>query len=110
MPSAKETFISRFLSIPVSYFFTARIEEYNAIFGQKQIENIHYTISLIDNKNKQEKIDNLIKTNIQKCVAWCMKYNVLHNIFSPTMTNIFLSTPSGTNLRIMEEEEFIETF
>jgi len=110
MPSAKETFISRFLSIPVSYFFTARIEEYNAIFGQQQIENIHYTISLIDNKNKQEKIDNLIKTNIQKCVAWCMKYNVLHNIFSPTMTNIFLSTPSGTNLRIMEEEEFIETF
>jgi 23S rRNA U2552 (ribose-2'-O)-methylase RlmE/FtsJ len=110
MPSEKEVFISRFLSIPVSYFFTSRIEEYNAIFGQQQIENIHYTISLIDNKNKQEKIDNLIKTNIQKCVAWCMKYNVLHNIFSPTTTNIFLSTPSGTNLRIMEEDEFIETF
>jgi 23S rRNA U2552 (ribose-2'-O)-methylase RlmE/FtsJ len=110
MPSEKEVFISRFLSIPVSYFFTSRIEEYNAIFGQQQIENIHYTISLIDNKNKQEKIDNLIKVNIQKCVAWCMKYNVLHNIFSPTTTNIFLSTPSGANVRIMEEEEFNETF
>ena len=109
MPSEKEVFISRFLSIPVSYFFTSRIEEYNAIFGQQQIENIHYTISLIDNKNKQEKIDNLIKVNIQKCVAWCMKYNVLHNIFSPTTTNIFLSTPSGANLCVMEEE-FIETF
>jgi 23S rRNA U2552 (ribose-2'-O)-methylase RlmE/FtsJ len=109
MPSEKEVFISRFLSIPVSYFFTARVEEYNAIFGQQQIENIHYTISLIDNKNKQEKIDNLIKINIQKCVAWCMKYNVLHNIFSPTTTNIFLSTPSGANLRVIEEE-FIETF
>lgn len=110
MPSEKEVFISRFLSIPVSYFFTSRVEEYNAIFGQQQIENIHYTISLIDNKNKQEKIDNLIKVNIQKCVAWCMKYNVLHNIFSPTTTNIFLSTPIGANLRVMEEEEFIETF
>jgi 23S rRNA U2552 (ribose-2'-O)-methylase RlmE/FtsJ len=110
MPSVKETFISRFLSIPVSYFFTSRMEEYNAIFGQQQIENIHYTISLIDNKNKQEKIDNLIKMNIQKCVTWCMKYNVLHNVFSPTTTNIFLSTPSGANLRVIEEEEFIETF
>jgi 23S rRNA U2552 (ribose-2'-O)-methylase RlmE/FtsJ len=110
MPSEKEVFINRFLSIPVSYFFTSRIEEYNAIFGQQQIENIHYTISLIDNKNKQEKIDNLIKTNIQKCVAWCMKYNVLHNTFSPTTTNIFLSTPSSSTLTAMEEEEFIETF
>ena len=110
MPSEKEVFINRFLSIPVSYFFTSRIEEYNAIFGQQQIENIHYTISLIDNKNKQEKIDNLIKTNIQKCVAWCMKYNVLHNTFSPTTTNIFLSTPSSSTLSAMEEEVFIETF
>jgi 23S rRNA U2552 (ribose-2'-O)-methylase RlmE/FtsJ len=106
MESCKEVFISRFLSISISHFFITRIEEYNAIFGQQQIENIHYTISLIDNKNKQEKIDNLIKSNIQKCVAWCTKYNVSYNIFSPAPTNNFLSVP----MRRIEEDVFSETF
>ena len=65
--------------MPISYSFIIKLEEYNAIMGQNQIENIHYTISLIDNKHKQDKIDNLIKTNIQKCIHWCIKYNIEYN-------------------------------
>jgi 23S rRNA U2552 (ribose-2'-O)-methylase RlmE/FtsJ len=80
-PIKKELFVHRFLNIPISNLFLIKLEEYNAIFGQKQIENIHYTISLIDNKHKQEKIDNIIKINIQKCIHWCMKYNIEFNIF-----------------------------
>lgn len=76
-----ELFIHRFLNIPISFFFINKLEEYNAIFGQQQIENIHYTISLISSKHKQDKIDNLIKLNIQKCVQWCMKNNVEINFF-----------------------------
>ena len=72
----QELFIHRFLNAPISYFFINKLEEFNAIFGQQQIENIHYTISLISSKHKQEKIDNLIKINIQKCIQWCMKNNV----------------------------------
>lgn len=68
--------IHRFMSIPIPINFVTRLEEYNAIFGQQQIENIYYTISLIKNKNRQDKIDNLIKTNVQKCISWCNKYNV----------------------------------
>ena len=34
--------------------------------GKNQIENIYYTISLIDSKNSSEKIDTLIKTHIHK--------------------------------------------
>lgn len=75
----RESFIHHFLSIPISYYFLKKVEEYNAIFGQQQIENIHYTISLIENKHKQEKIDSLIKTNIQKCTHWCMKNSVPFN-------------------------------
>lgn len=71
-----ELFVHRFLNAPISYFFINKLEEFNAIFGQQQIENIHYTISLISSKHKQEKIDNLIKINIQKCIQWCMKNNV----------------------------------
>lgn len=68
--------VLRFLSVPLSISFTSRIEEYNAIFGQQQIENIYYTLALIEHKHKQEKIDTLIKSNSQKCVNWCIKHNI----------------------------------
>ena len=83
--------IQRFLSIPVSSYFITKLEEYNAIFGQQQIENIHYTISLIDSKNNQEKVDSLIKTNIQKAVQWCSKHNVPYNIMIDSHTdNVYM--------------------
>jgi hypothetical protein len=73
-----DTDIRRFLNIPLSLSFTSHIEEYNAIFGQQQIENIHYTLSLMENKNKDEKIDTLIKTNVNRSTNWCIKYNIPH--------------------------------
>jgi 23S rRNA U2552 (ribose-2'-O)-methylase RlmE/FtsJ len=79
--SNKTIYLSRFLNVSVSYIFIIKLEEYNAILGQNQIENIHFTISLIDNKHKQEKIDNLIKTNVQKCMHWCLKYNIEYHVF-----------------------------
>jgi 23S rRNA U2552 (ribose-2'-O)-methylase RlmE/FtsJ len=90
----EDKYVHRFLNIPLSYYFTIKLEEYNAIFGQQQIENIHYTISLIENKQKHEKIDNLIKINIQKCIQWCMKHNVEYNNLN--VTNVFLSSTEST--------------
>jgi len=89
----EDKYVHRFLNIPLSYYFTIKLEEYNAIFGQQQIENIHYTISLIENKQKHEKIDNLIKINIQKCIQWCIKHNVEYNNLN--VTNVFLSSPES---------------
>ena len=74
-----EKYIQRFLIIPISYHFIIKMEELNSIFGQQQIENIHFTISLIDNKNRQDKLDNLTKVNLQKCIQWCIKYKIDHN-------------------------------
>ena len=85
-----DEYINRFINIPLSYCFVIKLEEYNAIIGQQQIENIHFTISLIENKHKQEKIDNLIRTNIQKCLYWCTKYNIPYNQLI-TNTNIFVN-------------------
>ena len=79
----------RFLSVEISNHFLTKIEEFNSIFGQQQIENIYYTISLIETKNKAEKIDHLIKNNVQKCVGWCMKYGVGYNQI--TNANVFLA-------------------
>jgi 23S rRNA U2552 (ribose-2'-O)-methylase RlmE/FtsJ len=86
----------RFLNTPVSKHFSSKLEEYNAIFGQQQIENIHYTLSIIENNIKQDKIHHLIKNNIQKCIQWCIKYNIEYNssMFSSNSTGL-LNTGGG---------------
>ena len=71
--------ISRLLQTPLSLLFTMKLEEYNAIFGQQQIENIHYTLSLIDVHHKNDRLDCLMKKNVQKCIQWCEKYNIATN-------------------------------
>jgi 23S rRNA U2552 (ribose-2'-O)-methylase RlmE/FtsJ len=82
-------YVHRFLSIPLPLCFVSKLEEYNAILGQQQIENIHYTILLIDNKHNQDKIDTLIKMNVQKCMQWCVKHELPHNIITLN-PNVFL--------------------
>jgi len=76
--------ITHFISNPLPYYFYKKIEEYNAIFGQQQIENIHMTLLLMDNK-KGEKIEAIIKYNIQKCLQWCVKYNIQCSSIFKTM-------------------------
>ena len=91
-------YTSRFLNIPISYFFISKLEEYNAIFGQQQIEYIHTTISLIENKYKDFKIENLMKINIQKCIQWCIKYQIPYNNSIIVSTNTFLNSASMPNI------------
>ena len=80
--------MKRILSIDIPYIFTSRVEEYNAIFGQQQIESITSTLNLIDN-NKYDRLDTMKKNNIQKCVNWCQKYKLPYNKVI-TSNNIFL--------------------
>jgi 23S rRNA U2552 (ribose-2'-O)-methylase RlmE/FtsJ len=91
MVESADTTVLRFLNVPLSLYFTTKIEEFNATFGQQQVENIYFTISLIENKQKNDKIDTLIKTNIQRCINWCIKHNIQHNvsILENSGTNVF---------------------
>jgi hypothetical protein len=73
----------------INQYFVKKIEEYNAIFGQKQIQNIIYTLSLIDSKTKMDKIESLLQTNIQKSMDWCNRFQVPYYSLN-TPTNIFL--------------------
>jgi 23S rRNA U2552 (ribose-2'-O)-methylase RlmE/FtsJ len=87
----KPLYTHRFLTLPLPLCFVTKLEEYNAILGQQQIENIHYTITLIDNKQNQDKIDSLIKMNVQKCMQLCAKYDIAHNIIViNNNNNVFL--------------------
>ena len=40
--------IYRFLKIPIPAYYIYKLEEYNTIYGQQQIENIYQTIILIE--------------------------------------------------------------
>tara|TARA_B110000967_G_scaffold11450_1_gene11218 strand:- start:334 stop:798 length:465 start_codon:yes stop_codon:yes gene_type:complete len=71
--------VFRLLCIPLPLLFTTKMEEYNAIFGQQQIENIHYTLSLMDCKNQSDKLASLMKSNVKKSTDWCVRYNVVYN-------------------------------
>ena len=83
-------YISSIFDSPLDLFFINKIEEYNAIFGQQQIENISSTLNLIHCKNKNEKIETFKKNNINKCIQWCERNNISHNK-SNISTNIFLN-------------------
>lgn len=73
-----------------SCLFTSKLEEYNIIFGQQQIENIHSTLNLLLSEkygggdkqsgyHKPDIIHKLVKNNIQKCIQWCIKHKVAYN-------------------------------
>jgi 23S rRNA U2552 (ribose-2'-O)-methylase RlmE/FtsJ len=94
------------LQIKIPYLFINKIEEYNAIYGQQQIENINFTINLInisnskkhkkkdqldehkneisDNesdvlKNENNNLEIIKKNNLQKCIQWCVKNKLPYN-------------------------------
>jgi len=83
-----QPYIHRFLSVPVPYYIYVKIEEYNSVFGVTQIENIHNTLLMIERKIKPDRIEQMIQTNMVKCVEWCLQYNVPHNTNSTN--NAFL--------------------
>jgi len=88
MMEDETTIPARFLSINIPCYFVQKIEEYNSIFGQKQIQNIHFTLSIIENKYKQDKIDDMIKVNVQRSIDWCTRHNIPY--YSYNRNNIFL--------------------
>jgi 23S rRNA U2552 (ribose-2'-O)-methylase RlmE/FtsJ len=93
--------IHRFLKIDISRHFKNKVEEYNAISGQQQMETIQNTLNLIINKTKTDKLDSIIKTNVSRCVKWCEKHNVeVNNFTSPSINSFKLSSSPPDNIFI----------
>jgi hypothetical protein len=85
-----EPIVGSLFDFELPYLFTNKIEEFNAIIGQQQIDTIVSTIYLIDNNNKYDKIEHMKKKNIQKCITWCQKFNIPHNNTIQS-NNLFMS-------------------
>jgi len=77
------------LSFDIPYYFKNKIDDLNIIIGQQQIEALDQIITIFKNKNKNDKIENIKKSNIQKSVSWCEKYKIPCNKFTEKI-NIFL--------------------
>jgi len=77
------------ININLPYYFTTKINDINNIIGQQQLEALDLIMNTLKNKNKDDKIELIQKSNIQKSVAWCEKYKIPCNKFFEK-TNIFL--------------------
>lgn len=75
----KKVYIGRLLNSVIPTIYLNKIKEVNYLFGQHQIENINTTIELILTKHSSDKIDNLKKKNISRCIDWCSKNGIPYN-------------------------------
>jgi cap1 methyltransferase len=75
------------------YYFTNKVEEYNAVLGQQQLESIVSTITMVKyHTSKHDKLEIMKKLHVQKCINWCQTYN-LPCIKTIDEQNIFLNGP-----------------
>ena len=99
----ENNFIISLLDFDIPCYFTIKLDDINITFGQQQLETLNILISILKNKNKDDKFETIKKINIQKSVEWCEKYKIPCNKFSEK-TNIFLPI----NKEEVEESEEIE--
>lgn len=78
-------------------YFINKLNEINIIIGQQQLEACNQIINILKNKNKEDKIENITKINIQKCINMCEKFKIPYNLFFEKQ-NIFLTSHQNTLL------------
>ena len=78
------------------YYLLNKLEESNLVIGQQQLEAYDQIINIFKNKNREEKIEHLKRTHIQKCIQWCEKNQLPHNKFIDKI-NIFLTPRKKQN-------------
>lgn len=71
--------IKSVINIPIQYYYLMQLTEFNAIFGQQQMENIIKTMSLIEYSNRRDYMIQSKNSNIHKCIQWCIKNGVPYN-------------------------------
>ena len=105
-PSLLNGVLSSFLSFNIDLYYLNRIEEMNAMVSFQQIENITSTLSIITNHRNAEKLEQYKRANVNKCIAWCEKYDIPYNAQHACFqsTNIFLhksiQPPANGNMRL----------
>jgi hypothetical protein len=87
------------LDYDIPYYYMLKIDDMNIISGQQQLESLDLIINILKNKNKEEKIETIKKTNIHKSVSWCEKHKIPCNKFTEKI-NIFL--PVNKEIKLLD--------
>jgi 23S rRNA U2552 (ribose-2'-O)-methylase RlmE/FtsJ len=82
--------LTSIINVNINHLFKNKVEEFNCILTQQQMDNILYTINLINSVDKNHQIEYLKKNNIEKCIQWCRKHSISYNNLLKTEKNIFL--------------------
>ena len=88
------------MNILSTLLFITKIEEYNAIFGQQQIENIHYTLTLIDNDKKENSL-------VGKIISASFVGNSYQYIISTSVGKIYVISNDTINNFKLDNEVFL---
>lgn len=102
-------FISSLIDNEMSHYFINKIEESNIVIGQQQLEALGQIISIIKNKNRDEKMETLKKNNIQKCILWCERHQIPYNKFIEK-TNIFLPLFKSKNKDECDVDDLVNPY
>jgi len=100
----KDICINSIIDNELPYYLLNKLEESNLVIGQQQLEAYDQIINIFKNKNREEKIENLKRAHIQKCIQWCEKNQLPHNKFIDKV-NIFLTPKKKSN----DEESKVES-
>ena len=88
--------ITSILSNEFPNYFLYKIEEFNIIIGQQQVDAMNTIINFIQFKN-DEKLEIMKKMHIQKCITWCERNKIQYNNLIEK-SNIFLTKSAKINL------------
>jgi hypothetical protein len=91
-----DKYIFSIIDNELPYYLLNKLEESNLVICQQQLNAYDLIINILKNKNCHEKIENLKKTHIQKCIQWCEKNQLPHNKFIDKI-NIFLTQKKIVN-------------
>lgn len=81
--------IKNLFDFEIPLYFRMKINDFNNILGQQQLETMDQIIVIYKSKNKNEKIENIKQHNIKKSCNWCEKYKMPYNKLD-LESNIFL--------------------
>jgi len=102
----ENNYITSIFDYDLPYYFISKLDDMNITIGQQQLEALDQIINILKNKNKEDKIENIKKTNIQKSVSWCEKYKIPCNKFTDKI-NIFLPIIKEPEIEAEQETQSV---
>jgi 23S rRNA U2552 (ribose-2'-O)-methylase RlmE/FtsJ len=86
--------LTRLLTTDIPYYFLNKLTEFNVMLGQPQLDNILSTLQLMDSGFvKADRLEQLKRQHVQKCICWCNKYNIpCQKIHTTVGNNIFMTS------------------